>query len=112
MSSEQLDTSWDVDKYRNEHEPAEQWALRRRFLEDNKGRFPEAKLVCLAQTFANVEFLGCRYPKQTMDLVQEMSFGIVEPYREQMKGRLQRTFVSGSDAAGAKVNRTNALGKK
>ena len=43
-----------------------------------------------------------------MDLVEEMSFGIVQPYREEMKGRLKRTFVSGSDAADARVNRGKA----
>lgn len=46
-----------------------------------------------------------RYPKETMDLVEDLSYGIVQPYREEQKSRLQRTFVSGSDAAGAKVNR-------
>ncbi len=43
-----------------------------------------------------------------MDLVEDMAFGIVQNYREEQKGRLQRTFVSGSDAAGAKVNRGKA----
>ena len=65
MSSEQSapppDTSWDVDKYRSPHEPSHHWALRRRFMEENKGRFPEKRLVCLAQVFANAEFMGCRY---------------------------------------------------
>ena len=46
-----------------------------------------------------------RYPKETMDLVEELAFGIVEPYRESQKNRLQRTFVSGSAAASGKVNR-------
>ena len=40
-----------------------------------------------------------------MDLVEEMAFGIVQPYRESQKDRLQRTFVSGSAAASGKVNR-------
>ncbi len=133
MCSAPLDTSWDSDKYRNPHEPSHHWALRKRFMDDNKGRFPEEKLVCLAQVFANVEFMGCRcarhvhdiishnignlhldfvifirYPKETMDLVEDMSFGIVQQYREDQKKRLKRTFVSGSDAAGAKVNRGKA----
>ena len=46
-----------------------------------------------------------RYPKETMELVEELSFGVVQDYREQQKGRLQRTFVSGSTAAAGKVNR-------
>merc|ERR1719471_118125 len=57
-----------------------------------------------------MEFLGCRYPKETMDLVEELSFGIVQEYREQQKGRLQRTFVSGSAAASGKVNRSGPAG--
>jgi hypothetical protein len=40
-----------------------------------------------------------------MDLVDELSFGVVQEYREAQKGRLQRTFVSGSAAAAGKVNR-------
>ena len=33
----------------------------------------EDRLVSLAQTFANIEFMGCRYPKETMDTVEELS---------------------------------------
>ena len=51
-------------------------------------------------------FENCfRYPKETMELVEELAFGVVQEYREQQKGRLQRTFVSGSTAAAGKVNR-------
>ena len=39
--------------------------------------------------------------------IAELSKGIVEEFRESKKGKLQRTFVSGSDAANSKVNRTN-----
>ena len=58
---EALDTSWDVDKYRSDHEPSHHWELRRKFMESNKGRYPEARLVGLAQVFGNIEFMGCRY---------------------------------------------------
>lgn len=51
-----------------------------------------------------------RYPKETMEIVDELSFGIVQEYREQQKGRLQRTFVSGSAAASGKVNRSGPAG--
>ena len=40
-----------------------------------------------------------------MELIEELSHGIVEPYREKQKSRIQRTFISGSDAAGAKVTK-------
>ena len=71
-------------------------------------RYDELKVVCLGQTFANIEFMGCRYPKETMELVEELAFGVVQEYREQQKGRLKRTFVGAADAAGAKVNRGKA----
>jgi len=99
------DTEWDVDKYKSDHEPKHHWALRRQFMETNKGRFPEDRLAGLGYVFANIEFMGCRYPKETMELVEELAFGVVQEYREQQKGRLQRTFVSGSTAAAGKVNR-------
>ena len=99
------DTSWDIEALRSPHEPQHQWELRRSFMEKHKSDFPKDRLVCLAQTLANMEFMGCRYPKVTMDLVEEMAFGIVQPYRESQKDRLQRTFVSGSAAASGKVNR-------
>ena len=41
-----------------------------------------------------------------MELVEELAFGIVQDHRESQKNRLQRTFVSGSDAANGKVNRS------
>ena len=41
-----------------------------------------------------------------MELVEELAFGIVQDHRERQKNRLQRTFVSGSDAANGKVNRS------
>ena len=56
---------FDPDKHRDPHEPEHHWALRRRFLEHNMGRYPEDKLVSLAQVFGNMEFLGCRYVMTT-----------------------------------------------
>ena len=101
----EIDTNWDVNKYHTPHEPTHHWELRKKFMEENKGRYSEERLVGLGQVFANIEFMGCRYPKVTMDLVEEMAFGIVQPYRESQKDRLQRTFVSGSAAASGKMNR-------
>jgi hypothetical protein len=45
----------------------------------------------------------CRYPAETMQLVAHLSQGVADGYREKQKGRLQRTFVQASDAAGAKA---------
>ena len=94
-----------MDKYKSPHEPKHQWILRRKFMLQNQDRFDEERLVGLGQVFANIEFMGCQYPKETMEHISELSFGIVTEFREQQKGKLQRTFVSGSDAANRKVNR-------
>lgn len=40
-----------------------------------------------------------------MERIKELSFGIVNDFREGQKGKLQRTFVSGAEAAVMKVNR-------
>lgn len=53
-------TNWDVSKYKTNYESDEHWELRRKFIETHKERFPEDKLICLAQVFFNIEFLGCR----------------------------------------------------
>jgi len=98
-------SEWDVDAYKTDHEPKHHWKLKREFMVANKDRFSEQQLVCLAQTFGNIEFMGCQYPQETMDLIQELSGGLVDDFRDNQKGKLQRTFVSGSDAANKKVNR-------
>jgi len=97
------DIDWNVEEVRGVHESVEHWDLRKTFLVENMGRFPKARLICLSQVFANMEFLGCRYPEETMELVQELSMGIVESYREKQKTRLQRTFVKASSAAERKT---------
>lgn len=55
-----FDTSWNIDKYKSEYESEEHWNLRRDFILANKDKFPEERLICLAQVFFNIEFLGCR----------------------------------------------------
>jgi len=112
MEITKFDTNWDVQKYFSPHEPAHHWQLRKAFMQENKQRYCEERLVCLAQTFANIEFMGCQYPEAITKLVDEMSFGIVQPFREQQKGRLKRTFISGADAAEVKMNKKklNSLG--
>ncbi|KAM8703343.1 hypothetical protein ACLKA7_008031 [Drosophila subpalustris] len=90
---------WDVEDYKTEYESEEHWELRRDFMLAHKDRFDEERLVCLAQTFINMEFMGCKYPKDTMLLVAEMSKDIAEEFRKNRALRLKRTFVSASDAA-------------
>ncbi|XP_032786532.1 uncharacterized protein LOC116924059 isoform X2 [Daphnia magna] len=92
---------WNID--RNKFEPDEQWELKRKFIETHKHRFPKERVVCLAQVLVNMEFLGAKYPVETMKTVMELSKNIIEGFREKQKARLQRTFVEASDAASSKV---------
>ncbi|XP_052743126.1 uncharacterized protein LOC112050026 [Bicyclus anynana] len=94
-----FDASWDVDKYRDEHESEEHWLLRKAFMERWKTDYSEERLVCLARVFFNIEFMGCRYPTEIMQEVARLSHDVAQQYRKLKKTKLQRTFVSASDAA-------------
>ncbi|KAL7306319.1 hypothetical protein TKK_0001746 [Trichogramma kaykai] len=96
-------TEENVENFKTEHESDEHWELRRKFLLAHKDKFKQEELICLAQVFTNVEFLGCRYPQETMRTVAELSKDVVQDYREKQKTRLQRTFVGASDAASSKA---------
>lgn len=96
---------WDINSYRSHYEPEEHWDLRRRFMECHQNWIAEDDLVCLAQVFVNVELLHCRYPLETMERIKELSKGVADEYRDSRKNKLQRTFVSASDAAASKVQR-------
>ncbi|CAH0717167.1 unnamed protein product, partial [Brenthis ino] len=94
-----FDISWDVNKYKEDHECEEHWLLRKAFIEKWKSDYPEERLICMARVFANMEFMGCRYPVEVMQEVARLSHDIVQNYRKSKKSKLQRTFVSASDAA-------------
>lgn len=96
---------WDLDYYKTEYESDEHWELRRSFMEMHKDKFPEDELVCLAQVFTNVEFMGCRYPEETMRRVGELSQEVASEFRKSRANKLKRTFVGAQDAAGAKAQR-------
>lgn len=96
-------TDWDVDRYRADYESEEHWELRKAFIEEHKDKFAEDDLVCLAQVFTNIEFLGCRYPHKTMERVALLSKDVAAKFRSLRSGRLKRTFVGASDAASAKA---------
>ncbi|XP_073814966.1 uncharacterized protein [Musca autumnalis] len=96
-------TDWDVEVYRREYESEEHWLLRKRFMEVHKDKFPEDKLVCLAQVFTNMEFMGCKYPSETMVMVAELSKEVAKEFRAGRANRLKRTFVAASDAAEARA---------
>ncbi|XP_017480117.1 PREDICTED: NF-kappa-B-repressing factor [Rhagoletis zephyria] len=101
--NEEFPTDWDIDQYRADHESEEHWQMRRHFMELHKDKFPEERLVCLAAVFTNMEFMGCKYPAETMRLVAELSKEVVKDYRKSRETRLKRTFVAASVAAEARV---------
>jgi len=103
-----VDTDWDVEKYRNTSEPESHWHLKRDFMQSIKHMFDEAKVVCLGQVLGNMEFMGCQYPIDVMNQVEELGEELLEKYRSSRKGYSKRTFVSGSTAAHSKVNRLAA----
>ncbi|XP_045782803.1 uncharacterized protein LOC123879230 isoform X2 [Maniola jurtina] len=94
-----FNVSWDVNKYREDHESEEHWLLRKAFMERWKKDYSEERLVCLARVFFNIEFMGCRYPTEIMQEVARLSHDVAHQYRNLKKTKLQRTFVSASDAA-------------
>lgn len=98
-------SDWDVNEYRDEHQPQEHWRLTVRFINAHKSDIPEQRLVCLARCFANMEFLGCRYPEETMEQVTMLAGDIADDYRRRKRNKAQRTFVGASSAAEAKVKR-------
>lgn len=103
QNDSEFPTDWDVDVYRREYESEEHWLLRKRFMEFHKDKFPEDKLVCLAQVFTNMEFMGCKYPAETMAMVAELSKEVAKEFRAGRANRLKRTFVAASDAAEARA---------
>lgn len=98
-----INTDWDVDYYKTDYESDEHWELRRSFMLKHKDKFAEDELVCLAQVFTNVEFMGCRYPEETMRRVGLLSQDVAAEFRASRAGKLKRTFVGAQDAAGAKA---------
>lgn len=100
------DKNWDIDAYYDTTELEEHWQLRREFMRIHKDKFPEDYVVALAKTFTNIEFLGCIYPAPVMVRIAELikEVDMIKKYREQKKTKLQRTFVSGSNAAESKFS--------
>ncbi|XP_049884425.1 partner of xrn-2 protein 1-like [Pectinophora gossypiella] len=101
-----MKTQIDVDSLRTEHESDEQWEVRKNFMVEHKDNFDQEELITLAQLFTNIEFLGCRYPQETMARIAKLSESVSSKYRESRKNKLKRTFVQASDAAEQKAKRS------
>lgn len=59
-------------------------------------RFPENRLLCLAQTFVNMELLGCVYPAAVADLVRELAKDVAKPKRPKVPPVAPVAFVRAS----------------
>ncbi|XP_014242536.1 NF-kappa-B-repressing factor [Cimex lectularius] len=91
--------SREIEKYRYDYEVSSQWELRKKFILAHRDKYPEERLVCLAQIFSNVHFLGCRYEEPVMELMSELSKGIAV---NNDKWKTQ-AFVSASSAVEQRV---------
>ena len=49
-----------------------QWKARLQFIETWKDHYPADKLSALSMVWANMKFLGCRYPAKTEEIVSEL----------------------------------------
>lgn len=107
MNRGRIATNWDVEQYRLPWDSEEQWDLRRSFILAHKDSIPEAKLVCLAQVFANMEFLRCSYPAEVTEEVQRLSVGVSEEFRQKRKANQGVAFVKGSqdDDNGSQISK-------
>lgn len=79
-------------------------------MEAHWDKFEEQEMLCLAQVFVNVEFLGCKYPLETMTQVAKLAEEIpeIKRFRAGRRKKLKRTFVGAGDAVQAKLLKTDA----
>ncbi|XP_049882596.1 uncharacterized protein LOC126378358 [Pectinophora gossypiella] len=89
---------WDINRYREDNESEDHWELRRLFIERWKTVYPEERLLCLAEVFANMEWLGCQYPTEVMKEVAGLSHEIIEAYRSSRSDKLKKTLVTAADS--------------
>lgn len=100
-----FDKNWSIRKHKNHYDSDEVWQLKEEFMKKHKAAIPEDELICLTQTMVNIELLGCRYPVQLKQRVEELGGDILKSYRSRRLSRNKRTFVSASDAAQNYVKR-------
>lgn len=99
MANKPIDTTWNMNQYRNAYDSTEVWELKRSFMQKYQSTIPETELVCLAQTMVNIEVLQCRYPQDVVNRIENMGAKMLKRYRKLRANRIQRTFVDASVAA-------------
>lgn len=65
-----------IESFRNEIESDKEWRLRRKFIENNKSKFPVDRLICLSMCYINHVSYGVTYPAGVMKLVNQLSKGL------------------------------------
>ncbi len=68
-------------------EPTHEWESRLKFVEDNLDRHGLEKATRLSNVWANMNFLGCRYPMKTESLVSWYPLPSLNELREKRKHR-------------------------
>lgn len=71
--------------------------MRREFIRRHWNRFPENRLLCLAQTFVNMELLGCSYPASVAELVRELAKDVPRSERAKAPAVAPVAFVRASE---------------
>lgn len=87
----------DLERLRQPWEPNEHWAMRREFIRRHRNRFPDNRLLSLAQTFVNMELLGCAYPARVAELVRELAKDLPRSERAKAPAVAPVAFVRASD---------------
>ncbi|CAI9716137.1 NF-kappa-B-repressing factor-like [Octopus vulgaris] len=65
-----------IESFRNEVESDKEWRLRRKFIENNKNKYPVDRLICLSMCYINHVSYGVTYPAGVMKLVKHLSEGL------------------------------------
>ncbi|CAN7939061.1 unnamed protein product [Ixodes hexagonus] len=99
-----------VEHYRQRWEADDHWAMRRDFILRHRGAFSENRLLCLAQTFVNIELLGCRYPTAVVNLVQELAKDLKKSERPSLPKFTRVAFVKAEDAPASAAANAGAPG--
>lgn len=86
----------DIERFRQRWESDEHWAMRREFILQHRGRFSENRLLCLAQTYVNMELLGCVYPTAVAESVRELSASLPKTERPKIPKVAPVAFVKAS----------------
>uniref|UniRef100_A0A224Z444 Nfkb repressing factor n=1 Tax=Rhipicephalus zambeziensis TaxID=60191 RepID=A0A224Z444_9ACAR len=98
----------DLERFRQPWEPSEHWAMRREFIRRHRNRFSENRLLCLAQTFVNMELLGCAYPARVAELVRELAKDVPRSERPKAPAVAPVAFVKASEPSSEEASVSSA----